>query len=90
MKTVNSTNNNYNDNFYFAPEQRLNQYFTLKEILSADITKERRKAEILLSINPLGDKDPNRLKFELGASQTYDYTNAVIKSQFKFSTKFNL
>lgn len=90
MKTVNSTNNNYNDNFYFAPEQKLNQYFTLKEVFSADITKERRKAEILLSINPLGNKDPDRLKFELGASQTYDYTNAVIKSQFKFSTKFNL
>lgn len=90
MKTVNTTNNNYNDNFYFAPELQLNQYFTLKEILSDDITKERKKAEFILSINPLGNKDQDRLNFEFGASQTYDNTNALIKNQFKFSTKIKL
>ena len=56
MKTVNTTNNNYNDNFYFAPEWKLNQYFTLREILSADITKNRQKAEFILSINPFGKR----------------------------------
>jgi len=89
-KTVNSTNNNYNDNFYFSPELKLNQYFTLKEVLSADITKNRKKAEFVVSINPFGFKDYDRLRFEFGASTTYDDTNTVLKNQFKFSTKFKL
>jgi len=89
-KTVNSTNNNYNDNFYFSPELKLNQYFTLKEILSADITRNRKKAEFVVSINPFGKKDSDRLRFNLGTSTTFDDTNAVIKSQFKFSTNFKL
>lgn len=89
-KTVNSTNNNYNDNFYFSPELKLNQYFTLKEILSADITRNRKKAEVVLSINPFGRKDPDRLRFELGANATYDDTNALLKNQLKFSTQFKL
>lgn len=89
-KTVNSTNNNYNDNFYLAPELILNQYFSLKEVLSADIAKNRKKAEFILSINPFGKKDTDRLRFELGTSATYDDTNALLKNQFKFSTKFKL
>ncbi len=89
-KTVNTTNNNYNDNFYFSPELKLNQYFTLKEILSADITRNRKKAEIVLSINPFGAKDEDRLRFEIGANATYDDTNTLLKNQVKFSTKFKL
>lgn len=89
-KTVNSTNNNYNDNFYFSPELKLNQYFTLKEILSADITRNRRKAEFVVSINPFGKKDVDRLRFNIGTSTTFDETNTVIKSQFKFSTNVKL
>ena len=89
-KTVNTTNNNYNDNFYFSPEFKLNQYFTLKEILSADITRNRKKAEVVLSINPFGKKDPDRLLFEFGANATYDDTNALLKNQVKFSTQFKL
>lgn len=90
MKTVNSTNNNYNDNFYFSPEWRLNQYISLKETLSADITRERRKAEFMISINPFGNKDEDRLRLELGANQTYDYNNVVLRNQVKFSTRFKL
>ncbi len=89
-KTVNTTNNNYNDNFYLAPELIINQYFSLKEVLSADIAKNRKKIETILSINPFGNKDSDRLRFELGTSATYDDTNALMKSQFKFSTKFKL
>lgn len=89
-KTVNSTNNNYNDNFYFSPELKLNQYFTLREILSADIAKNRKKAEVVLSINPFGKKDFDRLRFELGASTTLNENNETLKNQFKFSTKFKL
>lgn len=71
MKTVNSTNNDYNDNFFFSPSYKINQYFTIRESLSADISKERQKAAVYLSINPFGDKDRDRLMFEFGASQTH-------------------
>lgn len=90
LKTVNSTNNTYNDNFYIAPEFELNQYLSLKEILSADTVKRRKKAELVLSVNPFGNKDIDRLRLELGASQTYDDENNLFKSQFKFSTNFKL
>ena len=89
-KTINSTNNNYNDNFYFAPEWKVNQYFSLKEVFSADVAKRRKKAELVLSINPFGNKDSDRMRLEFGANQSYDNTNAVIRSQFKFSTSFKL
>lgn len=89
-KTVNTTNNNYNDNFYVAPELILNQYFSLREVLSADIVLNRKKMETILSINPFGNKDKDRLRLELGVNSTYDETNALLKSQFKFSTSFKL
>ena len=89
-KTINSTNNNYNDNFYFSPELKLNQYFTLKEILSADTARNIKKAEVILSINPFGNLDKDRLRFEIGANATYDDTNTLLKNQFKFSTRFKL
>lgn len=89
-KTVNSTNNNYNDNFYFAPEWKVNQYFSLKEVFSADVAKHRKKAELVLSINPFGNKDTDRMRLEFGANQSYDNTNTVIRSQLKFSTSFKL
>lgn len=87
-KTLNSTNSNYNDNFYISPELKLNQYFTLKEILSADITRNRKKAELVFSINPFGKKDNDRLRIEFGANATFDEDNALLKNQFKFSTNY--
>lgn len=89
-KTVNSTNNNYNDNFLFTPEWKLNQYFTLRETLSADITKNRQKAELTLSINPFGKRDIDRLNLEFGVNQTYYLDTAQKRNQIKFSTKFKL
>ena len=88
-KTVNSTNNNYNDQFFFAPEFKINQYFTLINTYSADITKRNKKAELMLSINPLGNKDPDFMRFDIGASQTYNELNNTFKSQFRFATRFN-
>ncbi len=87
-KTLNSTNSNYNDNFYFAPELKLNQYFTLKEILSADITRNRKKAELVFSINPFGKKDNDRLRIEFGANATFDEDYELLKNQFRFSTNY--
>lgn len=89
-KTVNSTNNNYNDNFYFSPEWKINQFFSLREVFSADIAKHRKKAEVVLSINPFGNKDSDRMRLEFGASQSYSNTNQVLRSQLKFSTNFKL
>ena len=90
QRTLNSTNSNYNDNVYFSPEFKLNQYFTLKQILSADITRNRKKAEFVISINPFGNKDNDRLRIDLGANATYDDSNSLLKNQIKFSTKFKL
>lgn len=89
-RTINSTNNNYNDNVYLSPELIINQYFSLREVLSADIVKNRKTAEMIFSINPFGKKDTDRLRLELGASSVYDDKNALLKNQFKFSTKFQL
>ena len=87
-RTINSTNNNYNDNFYIIPEFRISQYLTLKNIFSADTVKKRKKAEIVLSLNPFGEKDFDHLRFELCASETYDEMNNLLKSQFRFSTNY--
>ena len=87
-KTVNTTNNNYNDNFYIVPELRLNQYFAIKNILSADTAKKRKKAEFVLSVNPFGNRDYDRLRLEFGASETYDEINNVFKNQLRFSTMY--
>lgn len=87
-KTINTTNNNYNDNFYIIPELRLSQYFTIKNILSADTVKKRKKAEVVLSVNPFGDRDFDRMRLEFGASETYDEVNNAFKNQLKFSTKY--
>ncbi len=89
-KTINSTNNNYNDKFYFAPEIKINQYFTLRETLSADIVKNIRQAEFTISINPFGRKDLDRLKFELGTNSIFDGTNTLLKNQFKIQTNLKL
>ena len=90
MKTVNSTNNDYNDNFFFSPSYKINQYFTIRESLSADISKERQKAAVYLSINPFGDKDRDRLMFEFGASQTHYNDGRPAKNQFSIMTNFKL
>ena len=33
----------------------------------------------MISINPFGNKDEDRLRLELGANQTYDYNNVVLE-----------
>lgn len=90
LKTINSTNNDYNDNFYFSPSYKINQYLTVSESLSADISKERQKADVSLSINPFGDKDDDRLLFIFGASQTRYNDGRTPKNKFSFTTKIKL
>ena len=90
VKTINSTNHDYNDNFYLSPSLKLNQYFTLSESLSADISKERQKMAVSLSINPFGDKDKDRLIFDIAASQTRYSDGRTPKNKFSVSAKFKL
>lgn len=75
------------DNFYVAPELKLNRVFAFSPILSSDITRNRRKGELVLSISP--DKE-ERMKLELGAGTTYDVNNDRSWSQIRFNTKFEL
>ena len=75
------------DNFYISPELRLNKMFSVSEVLSADVTRNRRKGELVLTVNPT--KSDNML-FELGAGTTYDIDNDRSWSQVRFSTKFKL
>ena len=90
VKTINSTNHDYNDNFYFSPSLKLNQYFTLSESLSADVSKERQKMAVSLSINPFGDKDKDRLIFDIAASQTHYNDGRDPKNKFSVTAKFKL
>lgn len=89
-KTINSTNNTYNDKIGFTPELRLNQYLTLKENFSTDLIKKKNKAELVLSINPLGKRDIDRIRFDIGASRTYNLNDETFKSQIQFQTRFRL
>ena len=89
-RTLSSTNSTYSDNFYFAPELKLNQYLTVIERLSANPITKNKKAEFILSINPFGEKDIDRLHLDLGATQSYDDENNLLKSQFKFYSVFKL
>lgn len=89
-RTIGSTYNNYYDNLYIAPELKLNKYMSIRNTLTADITRERKKNEVVLSVKPLAKKHGDRLNLEVGASQTYDATNALIRKQIKFNTKFKL
>lgn len=75
------------DNFYVAPELKLNKIFSLSEVLSADITRNRKKGEVVLSVSPLKD---DRMLLELGAGTTYDLNNDRSWSQVRFNTKFQL
>lgn len=73
------------DKFSFAPEFKLNDHISIKDVLTSDITRNRKENSLILSIKPT---KTDRVRFEFGAGQTYDENRAVIKSQLKFSTQF--
>lgn len=89
-RTIGSADHFYYDNLYVAPEIRLNKVFSIKEVLTADISRNRKKAEIVLSINPLAYTKEDRLNLEFGAGQTYDANNELMRSKIRFNTRFKL
>ena len=78
------------DNFSVIPELKINNIFALREELSADITRNRRSSELVFSINPLGNKDSERMRFDIGAKQTFDVNTGNTWSQLNFTTNFKL
>lgn len=78
------------DSFYVIPEFKLNNIFAIQEVLSADMTRNRRSSELVFSVNPLGNRGIDRMKLEVGAKQTFDAENGNTSSQLRFSTKFKL
>ena len=89
-KTLGTTGGMYYDNIYFTPEYKLNKYFTVKDEMSYDPVRNRRKNSFILSVNPLAHKENDRMNFEVKAGQTYDQDNYLIRTQFEFNTKLKL
>lgn len=89
-RTIGSTYNNYIDSIYIAPEYRINKVLSIKEILSDNRTYNRKKAELVLSIDPLAHTKDNRLNFEIGASRTIYAENNFVRDRIRFNTKFKL
>lgn len=71
----------------FSPQYRLNDYFTLKNVYSSDLSKNNRKGEVVFSITPIKN-DRDRWDLNVGAGQTFDDNNGLSRSQLNFSTKF--
>ena len=78
------------DNFSITPELKFNNYISIKDVLSKDMTRNRRSSELIFSINPLGAKDMDRMRFDFGAKQTYDENTGNTWSQLNFTTNFKL
>ena len=89
-KSLNTTYAQDYNTVSIAPEYKLNNYFSLKNVVSADITRNRRSTSLVLSVNPLGKKDSDRVRLELGAKETVYMDTDFSKTQFTFSTNFKL
>lgn len=89
-KSLNTTYAQDYNTFVIAPEFKLNSYMSLKNVLSADVTRNRRASKLVFSINPFGKKDSDRLRFEFGAKQTYNVETENTSTQFSFSTQLKL
>lgn len=89
-KNLNTTYSLFYDTVSVAPEFKLNNYMSVKNEYNADITRNRRSGSVILSLNPFGKKDYDRMRFELGAKQTVYMDTDFTKTEFSFSTQFKL
>ena len=87
-KTLGTTGGIYYDNVYLTPEYKLNNFFTLKDEMSYDPIRNRRKNSFVLSVNPFGNTDYDTMNLEVKAGNTYDQYNSLVRTQFEFNTKF--
>ena len=89
-KSLNTTYAQDYNTVSIIPELKLNNYLSLKSVISADVTRNRKSSKLVFSINPFGKKDVDRMYFELGAKQTYYENTDTTTTQFSFSTQFKL
>ncbi len=89
-KSLNTTYAQDYNTISVTPELKLNSYISLKNTLSADITRNRRSSELIFSLNPFGKKDTDRMRLEAGAKQTYYADTGENKTQVNFSATFKL
>lgn len=89
-RTIGSTYSSYSDSIYISPEFKINKMFTIKQVLTNNFTYETRKNELILSINPLAYTKDDRLNIEIGAGQTYNQENDIIRNRIRFNTKLKL
>lgn len=78
------------NNISIAPEYRLNKALGIRSVLKADITRNRKTAELILLLTPFAYKGNERFNLQVGAGQTYDDTNSLMRTKFEFSTKLEL
>lgn len=88
-KSLNTTYAQDYNTLSIEPELKINNYISLKNKFSADVTRNRRSSKLVFSINPFGKND-DRVRFELGAKQTYNMETEATSTQFSFSTQFKL
>ena len=88
-KSLNTTYAQDYNTISVTPELKLNNYMTLKNVFSADVTRNRKSSKFVFSVNPFGKKD-DRMLFEFGAKQTYYEETENTSTQFTFSTQFKL
>lgn len=86
-KSLNTTYAQDYNTISIVPELKINNYMSLKNVISADITRNKKSSKLVFSINPFGKKDTDRMHFELGAKQTYSEDTQTTSSQFSFSTQ---
>lgn len=89
-KTMNTTIGTFSDVLSFEPEYKLNNYISIKEVLKANFSKNRKSSELILSISPYGRHKGDRLRLEFGARYTVNQDNSFYGTQLNFSTKFKL
>ena len=89
-KSLNTTYAQDYNTISVTPELKLNSYISLKNKLTADITRNRRSSELIFSLNPFGKKDTDRMLLEAGAKQTYYADTGENKTQVNFSATFKL
>ncbi len=89
-KSLNTTYAQDYNTISVTPELKLNSYISLKNKLTADITRNRRSSELIFSLNPFGKKDADRMRLEASAKQTYYADTGENKTQVNFSATFKL
>lgn len=89
-KSLNTTYAMDYNTISITPEFKLNDYMSLKNVLSADVTRNRNSTKFVFTLNPFGKKDHDRVELEVGAKQTVYMDTDFTKTEFSFSTNFKL